>query len=128
MALQLSSYAEALEKQAKARYEDKISLINGVDPFRKVTEGGPLDGFLPVEDCDLVSYLVLQTSFVTLAQLKARKGLETYNRFICGWIKEVSTRKIAGRYLTTGRISQVIKRVYTYFIALVSCRFAIRND
>ena len=128
MASQLSSYAEALEKQAKARYKDKISLINGVDPFRKVTEGEPLDGFPPVEDCDLVSYLVLQTSFITLAQLKARKGLEAYNQFVCGWIKEVSTRKIAGRYLTTGRVSQVIKRVYTYFIALVSCRFAIRND
>ena len=77
-----------------------------------------LDGFPPVEDCDLVSYLVLQTSFITLAQLKARKGLEAYNQFVYGWIKEVSTRKIAGRYLTTGRVSQVIKRVYTYFIAL----------
>ena len=51
MASQLSSYTEALEKQEKAQSKDKISLINGVDPFRKVTEGEPLDGFPPVEDC-----------------------------------------------------------------------------
>jgi len=105
MASQLSSYAEGLEKQAKVRYKDKISLINGVDPFGKVAEGEPFDGFPPVEDCDLVSYLVLQTSFLTMAQLKARKGLEAYNQFVCGWIKEVITRKVAGRYLTTGRVS-----------------------
>ena len=56
---QLSSYADNLEKGAKARYKEKISLINGVDPFGKVTEGEQFDGYLPVEDCDLVSYLVL---------------------------------------------------------------------
>ena len=105
MALQLSSYAETLGKEVKARYKDKISLINGVDPFRKITEGEPFDGFPPVENCDLVSYLILQTRFITLSQLKARKGLEAYNQFVCGWIKEVSTRKIVGKYLTTGRVS-----------------------
>ena len=35
----LSSYANNLEKEAKACYEEKISLINQVDPFGKVTEG-----------------------------------------------------------------------------------------
>ena len=99
MASQLSCYAEALEKQVKAQYKDKISLINGVYTFRKVTEGEPLDGFpWPVEDCDLVSYLVLQTSFITLAQLKARKGLEAYNQFVCCWIKEVSTSREISDY------------------------------
>jgi len=37
--MKLSSYASNLEKEAKARYEEKISLINRVDPFGKVTEG-----------------------------------------------------------------------------------------
>jgi len=105
MSVQLSSYADKLEKEAKDRYKKKISLINGVDPFGKVTEGEPFDGYPPVEDCDLVSYLVLRTSFVTMSQFKARKGLEAYNQFVSGWIKEVNTRKIADKLLITARVS-----------------------
>lgn len=81
-------------------------MINGVDPFAgKVTEGEQFDGYPPVEDCDLVSYLVLRTSFISMSQFKARKGLEAYNQFVSGWIKEVNTRKIADKLLITGRVS-----------------------
>ena len=60
-----------------------------------MTEGEQFDGYPPVEDCDLVSYLVLWTSFISMSQFKARKGLEVYNQFVSGWIKEVKTRKVA---------------------------------
>jgi len=105
MASRLSSYAEALEKEAKAWYLAKIALINGIDPFAKPNEGELFDGVPPVEDCDLVSYLILQTSFISMAQFKARKGLEAYNQFVCGWIKDVTTRKIGEKLLTSGRVS-----------------------
>ena len=52
--------------------------------------------------------MVLQTSFVTTKQFKARKGLEAYNQFVCGWVKEIKTRKVGGKYLTTGRVSSYI--------------------
>ena len=80
-------------------------MINGVDPFGKVTEGEQFDSYPPVEDCDLVSYLVLRTSFISMNQFKAMKGLEAYNQFVNGWIKEVNTRKIAEKSLITGRVS-----------------------
>ena len=50
-------------------------------------------GVPSVEACDLVSYLVLQTSFITASQFKVRKGLEAYNQFVCGWVKDVHTMK-----------------------------------
>ena len=68
--------------------------------------GEDVDDTPPVDACDLVSYLVLQTSFVTAKQFKARKGLEAYNRFVCGWVKEISTHKVAEKYVTTGRVSR----------------------
>ena len=94
----------------------KISTIGGADPFVKPVPGETADCVPPVEACDLVSYLVLPRvlhtdSFilgfiiVTSAQFKARKGLEAYNHFASGWIKEVNTRKICGKYLTVGRVS-----------------------
>jgi len=105
MSSQLSLYANNLEKEAKARYKEKLILINGVDPFGKVTKGEQFDGYPPIEDCDLVSYLVLQTSFISMSQFKVRKGLEAYNQFVCGWIKDVNTRKIAEKILITGRVN-----------------------
>ena len=41
----------------------------------------------PVDLTDLISYLVLKTSFVTISQFKGRKSLEAYNQFVCGWVK-----------------------------------------
>ena len=67
--------------------------------------GEEVDIAPPVDACDLVSYLVLQTIFVTAKQFKALKGLEAYNQFVCGWVKEIKTLKVAGKYLTTSRVS-----------------------
>ena len=90
----LSTYAESLPEEAKRRYKAKIAVIDGLDPFMNECLGDPVDCNPPVDTCDLVSYLVLQTSFLTSQQFKARKGLEAYNQFVSGWVKDVSTRKI----------------------------------
>ena len=106
MAVNLSSYAAGLSKDAKPWYIEKISSLNGVDPFLATIPGAEITSDLPpVDAIDLLSYLVLKTSFVTMAQFKARKSLEAYNQFVCGWVKDVVTRKIAGKYLTCGRVS-----------------------
>ena len=59
----LSSYADDLKSEAKYRYLRKISIIGGVDPFVKLVVGENADCVPPVEACDLVSYLVLKTSY-----------------------------------------------------------------
>ena len=56
-----------------------------------------------MESIDTVSYLVLRTSFVTAEQLEAWKGLEAYNQFVGGWVKDVSNRKVSGKCVVTGR-------------------------
>ena len=79
--LNLSSYAENLSEDAKRRYKDKIKIIYDLDPFANGL-GEPIDAVPPVEASDLVSYLVLQTSFVTSKQFKAHKSLDAYNQFV----------------------------------------------
>ena len=102
----VQTYFQGLSEDAKARYRSKLELIGGIDPFSSPL-GEPVDDVPPVESCDLVAYLVLQTSFLTIKQFKARKSLEAYNQFVCGWIKEVKVWDIAnyGKYLVKGRIS-----------------------
>ena len=68
---------------------NKISIIGGLDPFVEIVTAEIIDCVPPVEACDLVSYIILQTSFITSALFKACKGLEAYNQFTSGWIKEV---------------------------------------
>ena len=57
-------YAKSLSEEAKTQYKEKQKIINGSDPFTGTT-GELADHSLPVEAADVVSYLVLQTSFIT---------------------------------------------------------------
>ena len=51
-----------------------------------------MDDAIPVDASDLVSYLVLQTSFITPEPFKARKRLQAYNQFVCGWVKDAKSQ------------------------------------
>jgi len=102
----LSTYAEDLPNDAKVRYREKLEVIGGNDPFLPAGRIGELVERLPeVDSSDLVSYLVLQTSFMSAKQYKARKGLEAYNQFVCGWVKDVCCRRVCGKCLITSRVS-----------------------
>lgn len=103
-ACSMSSYGETLNEEAKAQYRDKIKLIDGLDPFGGCP-GDPSELVPPVDASDLVSYLVLQTNFITAQQFKARKSLEAYNQFVCGWVKDIRSWKVAGKYMPTGCVS-----------------------
>ena len=81
--LQLSSYADSLQAEAKIRYRQKISVLDGYDPFLGVPAGARTV-LLPVESSDLVSSLVLETSFLPAKLFKERKGHEAFNQFVSG--------------------------------------------
>ena len=59
----------------------------------------------PFTSGDLVSYLVLQTNYLSAKQFKAHKSLEAYNQFISGWVKEVCSWIIGNQYVITGKVS-----------------------
>ena len=100
----LSTYALSLPAEAKKRYLEKINIVGSLDPFAG-SFGACTDAVPPVDASDLGSYLVLQTSFLTAKQFKAHKSLESYNQFVCGWVKEVNTWKKFGKFIITGRVS-----------------------
>ncbi len=84
-AIEYSPYALKLAGAEKLRYAEKLTLINGQDPFLLGSSGIEKQPLPPIE-----AYLVLQTSFVTAKQFKAHKSMEAYNQFVSGWVKEVS--------------------------------------
>ena len=58
----------------------------------------------PVDASDIISYLVLQTSFITTQQFNAWESLELYNQFTSGWVKEVKSWMIHEKCVVTGKI------------------------
>ena len=84
----LSSYASKLTDEAKSRYLVKIQLIGGVDPFCSSTLGylEQTDDCPPVDACDLLSYLVLRTSFIynnrTVRSKKRVRSIQS----VCVWL------------------------------------------
>ena len=62
----------------------KIESNGGLDPFSSDFFGEKLE---LVHAICMVSYLVLQTSFITSKQFKAYISLmDSYNQFVCGWM------------------------------------------
>ena len=87
----MSTYAENLSDEAKARY---LKMLGGLDPFVGLP-GAPTEAVPPVDASDLVAYVVLQTHFITTQKFKAHKSLEAYNQFVSGWVKDVRSWKVA---------------------------------
>ena len=101
--INLSSYASSLTGAARERCLAKIRVVGDFDCFLGVPPGA--SSVVPAVDvCDLLSYLVLETSFVTSQQFKARKGLDAYNQFLCGWVKEVKSFLLNGKHVSVGRV------------------------
>ncbi len=103
----LSTYALSLPAEAKKRYLEKISVIEGRDPFADGF-GESTNAIPSVSAGDLVSYLMLQISFLTAKEFKAHKSLESYNQFVCGWIRAVNIWNKFGKFIITGQVSEII--------------------
>ena len=79
----LSEYAKKLEPRVRQCYLEKISAV-GIDPV--LIE---IKNFNQTASTDLLSYLVLETSFYTQQQFKAFRSLEACNQMVTGFIKSI---------------------------------------
>eukprot|EP00794_Sanderia_malayensis_P002558 gene2558-2954_t len=97
----LSNYAKKLESHVLKRYTEKIAYI-GVDPLL-IPENSFDPGCLPpVEATDLLSYLVLDTSYYTKNQFKAFRSLEAYNHMVSGFITSVQGKIVSKKIRRSG--------------------------
>lgn len=110
-AIELSPYAERLDRSAKRRYIEKVQDIL-VDPYliarkdlHKIDE---LDVLPNIQYMDIAHYLVYTTSYVTAKEMKARKSLLAYKNFECGWVLESLAKQINEKFVLIGKV-----RLYT---------------
>ena len=68
-----------------------------------------IENFLRISYPDIVNYFLFALSPLTKEELKAYKGLESYNQFASGWVKEVLMKEFSnGRVFMTRRVSMYL--------------------
>eukprot|EP00794_Sanderia_malayensis_P014628 gene14628-16147_t len=99
----LSEFAEKLDGDVKKRYKEKISEI-GVDPLLVPQSKFSSECLPPIESMDLLSYLVLDTSFCTNALFKAFRSLQAYNQMVSGFVCSVLGYIVNKRYVVRAKV------------------------
>lgn len=102
------------------RYKEKIASIGGVDPYEiPKVEWTEDKGVLPsITYPDIVNYLVFTKSPYTMEDLKAYKGLEAYQFFVSGWVREPVVAIINDKCVVKARVSTE-ELLVTNFLSLL---------
>ena len=82
---------------------EKVSII-GIDPVLISEQKLDSKCLPPVEAADLLSYLVLDTSYYTNMQFKAFRSLSAYNQMVSGFISSVLGHIISNKYVVLGKV------------------------
>ena len=99
----LSEYCRKLDDHVKRRYLEKIAEV-GVDPVTIPDEQFNSECLPLIEATDLLSYLVLETSFYTKQQFKTYKSLEAYNFMVSGFITSIPGCIVSGKHVVAGKV------------------------
>jgi len=86
----LASYRNSLDEVSRRRYDEKCALIGKIDPYvlEKSKWSNDVKMWASVSYPDIVNFLLFSTSAYTMTQLKSYKGLDAYNQFINGWVRD----------------------------------------
>ena len=99
----LSEYCVKLDDSVKRRYLEKIADV-GVDTVNIHYEQFDTECLPPIEAMDLLSFLVLETSFYIKEQFKAYKSLEAYNFVVSGFLTCIQGCIVASKHVVTGKV------------------------
>ncbi|XP_021355877.1 uncharacterized protein LOC110451965 [Mizuhopecten yessoensis] len=102
----LLDYRQSLDVVSRRRYDEKCALIDKIEPYQldKTKWSKDINLWAGVTCADIFMYLVNFTSAYTVEELKCYKGLDAYNQFISGWVRDVAVYKINDLCLHTARV------------------------
>ncbi|KAH3752238.1 hypothetical protein DPMN_186853 [Dreissena polymorpha] len=81
-------YRDGLNNEEKVRYDEKLKILGGCDPYEIVSWSTDVSLLPPVKYIDIVNYLLWSPSVYTKDELKSYKGLDAHNQFVNGWVRD----------------------------------------
>ena len=97
-------YRDTLESLVRNRYDGKLKIIGGNDPYDLTGWSDNVDLLPGVTYIDIVNYLLHTKSPYTADDLKSYKGLEAYNLFVCGWVRERTAIAFDDNIVVTAKV------------------------
>ena len=88
----LPGYSSSLQDaDSRKRYEDKLSIIGGVDPYETCRSEwlDDVDLWPNVTSVNIAMYLLITPSPYTGDDLMNYKSMDCYNHFLSGWVREI---------------------------------------
>lgn len=102
--MERSEYYQSLSPETKARYEVKLKIIDGKDPYILQDLSSQVLSILPeVTMMDMVNHLILTHSYYTGENLKAFKSLQAY-KYESGFIHVQAKQINENAFVVTGRV------------------------
>lgn len=89
-------YIESLNEVQRAAYRDKLTLIDGLDPYTVSKDALVYDvEALPkITHHDIINCLVFNPSRFTMEDMKDCKSLEAYDMFFRGWVRDLGVIQV----------------------------------
>ena len=99
------TYKEGLDSTARKRYEEKLSIIGGFDPYEGKGKWSSAVEILPtITYPDICFYLIYTPSPYTKEDLKAWKSMDAVNQLCFGWVRERGAVVIGEQVVVTAKV------------------------
>ena len=111
-----SNCFHSLENESRKRYLEKIKSVGDIDPYtlKKDELSSDFETFPSICYPDIVNYLLFAPSPLTKEELKNYRSLESYNHFVCGWVRDVAVYSTPSmdNVIITGRVSGLLVLIH----------------
>ena len=97
---------EIRDKKGKERYREKLQLIGGQDPYELPRNEwkDDVDLWPEITYVDVGMYLLFAPSPYTREELRNYKSMQSYQRFIAGWVREILVKDVADKRVVISKV------------------------
>lgn len=100
-------YADTIQDaNSKERYTEKLSLINGTDPYEVPRDEWEdnIDTWPAITYVHVCMYLILHPSPYTKDEMLNYKSLDSFKNFQNGWVREVLVKEMNRKRVVIGKV------------------------
>ena len=119
-ALNPGHYTSLTSESAKARYREKLQLIDGIDPYEITKDGwsDDLDLWPAVTHVHACMYLILTPSPYSEKDMLNYKSIDSYRHFVQGWVRMVMVKEAGDKRIVIGKVHDCTVTLSTLIIIL----------
>ena len=106
----LPCYASSIkDARDRKRYQDKVSLLRSLDPYETLPSmwSDDLDGWPEVTDVGVTMHLLFAPSPCSKDELKNYKSMDSYQRFVAGFVRDVLTMVRGPYVIVIGKVQMI---------------------